>query len=59
MVHEKKSCDLCGIPIESTGITLNTIEGMKAFCCDGCRGMYQMLHEKKLVPEPQKIQKNK
>jgi hypothetical protein len=48
---EKKFCDLCGLQIKTARITLKTNEGEKAFCCDGCRGIYQMLHQNKILPE--------
>ena len=51
MAEEKKSCDLCGLPVEVEGFTLLTKEGKKEFCCEGCQGIYQMLNEDNLLPE--------
>ena len=51
MADDKKSCDLCGLPVEITGFTLQTNEGIKEFCCEGCQGIYQMLNEENLLPE--------
>ncbi len=49
MSDDKKSCDLCGLAIEVTGFELETIEGEKFFCCEGCKGIYQMLHEEEIL----------
>ncbi len=51
MSNEKDVCDLCGLPIETPGFELNTTEGGKAFCCEGCKGIYQMLHEGDIVED--------
>lgn len=46
-----KVCDLCGLPVETKGFNLNTTEGFKEFCCEGCKGIYQMLHEDEVLTE--------
>ena len=46
-----KVCDLCGLPVETNGFNLNTTEGFKEFCCEGCKGIYQMLHEDEVLTE--------
>ncbi len=51
MSEEKKSCDLCGLPVEVDGFFLLTKEGQKKFCCEGCLGIYQMLNEEHLLPD--------
>jgi hypothetical protein len=51
MVNTKKVCDLCGLPVEVPGFTLKTKEGDKAFCCEGCKGIYQLLNEDQLLPD--------
>ncbi len=51
MSEEKKSCDLCGLPVEINGFKLTTKEGQKGFCCEGCLGIYQMLNEENLLPK--------
>ena len=56
MTEAKRNCDLCGLTIEVPGFTLKTKEGDKAFCCEGCQGIYQMLHEDQLTKETE--QKN-
>ena len=48
MSETKKTCDLCGLAVEVPNFTLKTKEGDKAFCCEGCLGIYQMLHESEL-----------
>ncbi|WP_031434909.1 heavy metal translocating P-type ATPase metal-binding domain-containing protein [Methylomarinum vadi] len=53
MSDEKKVCDLCGLPIETPGFELKTTEGGKKFCCEGCKGIYQMLHEGDIIEEPE------
>jgi hypothetical protein len=44
-------CDLCGLPVEIRGFTLKTKEGEKVFCCEGCKGIYQLLNEDQLLPK--------
>ena len=50
MNENKKSCDLCGLTVEVKGFALQTTEGEKVFCCEGCLGIYQMLHDDSLLP---------
>lgn len=45
MKDDKKACDLCGLTVEVDDFHLPTKEGEKKFCCEGCQGIYQMLHE--------------
>ena len=51
MTDTKKVCDLCGLPVEVPGFALKTKEGDKDFCCEGCKGIYQLLNEDQLLPE--------
>ncbi len=51
MTEIKKECDLCGLTVEVEGFELETKEGSKRFCCEGCKGIYQMLHEEQILPE--------
>jgi hypothetical protein len=30
---------------------VKTLGGLKHFCCEGCQGIYRMLHEGELVEE--------
>lgn len=46
-----KPCDLCQLPIETSGYELSTLAGPKFFCCEGCQGIYRMLHEGEIVDE--------
>ncbi|MEI7867649.1 MAG: heavy metal translocating P-type ATPase metal-binding domain-containing protein [Candidatus Methylumidiphilus sp.] len=43
--NPQKACDLCGLPVETPDFSLLTVNGLKQFCCEGCHGIYQMLHE--------------
>lgn len=51
MSDKYKTCDLCGLDVEVAGFELKTAEGEKNFCCEGCKGIYQMLHEELVLPE--------
>jgi hypothetical protein len=51
MTDTKKVCDLCGLAVETPGFTLKTKDGDKAFCCEGCKGIYQLLNEDQFLPE--------
>ena len=51
MSDNKKQCDLCGLAVEVDGFALKTLEGDKQFCCEGCKGIYQMLHDEQGLPE--------
>jgi hypothetical protein len=52
MISENKTdCDLCSLPVEVQGFTLKTTEGDKTFCCEGCKGIYEMLHEELILPQ--------
>lgn len=52
MTENKKECDLCGLAIEVEGFELKTTEGDKRFCCEGCKGIYHMLHEDQVLDTP-------
>jgi hypothetical protein len=51
MDQSKPNCDLCALPVEIPDFTLNTKYGLKRFCCEGCLGIYRLLHEDELVAE--------
>jgi hypothetical protein len=40
-----KPCDLCALPVGVRPFALQTPDGGLAFCCEGCRGIYQMLND--------------
>ncbi len=44
-----QGCDLCGLPVETPDFSLLTVNGRKHFCCEGCQGIYQMLHEEDIL----------
>jgi hypothetical protein len=46
-----KNCDLCGLPVETPDFKLMTKTGPKQFCCEGCHGIYQMLHEGEIIED--------
>ncbi|MFI3137569.1 MAG: heavy metal translocating P-type ATPase metal-binding domain-containing protein [Methylococcaceae bacterium] len=49
MSDDKQSCDLCGLTIELLGFDLKTKQGDVHFCCEGCKGIYQMLNEDDVI----------
>jgi len=51
MSDTKKTCDLCGLDVETSGFTLKTKDGDKAFCCEGCKGIYHLLNDDLIPPE--------
>jgi len=51
MSDKKEVCDLCGLAVEVEGFKLKTKEGDKEFCCEGCKGIFQMLHEDQVLAE--------
>jgi len=52
MTDKKEVCDLCGLTVEVNGFKLKTQDGDKKFCCEGCKGIFQMLHEDQILSEP-------
>ena len=52
MSDKKNICDLCGLVVEVDGFKLKTKDGDKQFCCEGCKGIFQMLHEDQVLSEP-------
>ncbi len=38
------TCDLCGLPVGSHPFALDSAGRHLQFCCEGCRGIYQLLH---------------
>ena len=51
MTDKKKVCDLCGLPVEVLAFTLKTKAGNKVFCCEGCKGIFQLLNEDELLSD--------
>lgn len=49
MSENKESCDLCGLAVEVEGFKLKVKDGEKKFCCEGCKGIFQMLHDDQIL----------
>lgn len=47
---DKEPCVLCGQPVEITGFSLITSDGMQKFCCAGCLSIYQLLNKDDTKP---------
>lgn len=45
-------CALCGLPIEVEGFRLIGNQGTRRFCCEGCQGIYRILHPDEELSEP-------
>ena len=45
-------CDLCSLPVGVRPFSLAMAEKTFLFCCEGCKGIYQMLHQIKETPAP-------
>lgn len=52
MSEKKENCDLCGLAVEVDGFRLKTKDGDKKFCCEGCKGIFQMLHDDQILSRP-------
>lgn len=44
-MSEARPCDLCGLEVGAKPFPLATAERELQFCCEGCRGIYEMLHD--------------
>lgn len=51
-VDPKAPCDLCSLPVGPQPFQLPTPTQARVFCCEGCKGIYQMLHDIKDAPQP-------
>lgn len=40
-----KPCDLCALPVGERPFVLEVAGKRLEFCCEGCRGIYQMIHD--------------
>ncbi len=54
MGAESDTCDLCQLPITGEALVLHTTLGLKRFCCEGCQGIYQMMHESEILEDEPK-----
>ena len=51
MTDIKKVCVHCGLPVEVFAFTLKTKAGNKVFCCERCKGIFQLLNEDELLSD--------
>ena len=49
-MSENRACDLCSLDVGLKPFVLNAPEKQYQFCCEGCRGIYEMLHDIKDTP---------
>lgn len=49
-MSESRACDLCSLDVGVKPFVLNTPEKQYQFCCEGCRGVYEMLHDIQETP---------
>lgn len=45
MSDPNRPCDLCALPVGIKPFVLETPARTLEFCCDGCLGIYEMLHQ--------------
>lgn len=50
MSDPNKPCDLCALAVGAKPFVLATPAKTFEFCCEGCRGIYEMLHQIKETP---------
>lgn len=50
MSDPDRPCDLCSLPVGIKPFTLDLQGKTLEFCCEGCKGIYEMLHEIKESP---------
>ena len=48
----KTPCDLCSLPVGVKPCLLAMPEKTLGFCCEGCKGIYQMLNDIEDTPGP-------
>jgi ribosomal protein L24E len=44
-------CDLCGLNIEQDRFLIHIPGNILHFCCEGCQGIYRILHQPEEVAE--------
>lgn len=49
-MSDSRACDLCSLDVGVKPFVLNTPEKQYQFCCEGCLGIYQMLHDIQETP---------
>ncbi len=45
MSDPQRPCDLCSLPVGVKPFTLAVPGKILEFCCEGCKGIYEILHE--------------
>jgi hypothetical protein len=50
---DNHTCDLCGLDIGVRPFYLERSGKRLQFCCEGCLGIYQMLHENEVPATPE------
>lgn len=50
MSGPNRPCDLCALPVGVKPFRLALPDRTLEFCCEGCLGIYQMLHDIKETP---------
>lgn len=50
MQPSESKCDLCQQPAVLKGFEVMTTQGLKTFCCEGCRSIFQMLYVEQILP---------
>ncbi|TCJ11628.1 metal-binding protein [Parasulfuritortus cantonensis] len=51
-MSDERACDLCGLDVGARPFCLQAGGKTLKFCCDGCLGIYRMLHESELREAP-------
>ncbi len=51
MSDPDRPCDLCSLPVGVKPFTLSVQGKTLEFCCEGCKGIYEMLHGIKESPD--------
>ncbi len=49
MIEPASKCSLCSLAIEVEHFSVQTIEGHKSFCCEGCLSVYSLLNGDKIL----------
>lgn len=49
-MSDGKVCDLCGLAVGVKPFVLNAPDRQYRFCCEGCRGIFEMLHDIQEAP---------
>lgn len=50
MSQDETRCTLCGLDVGVRPFTLKVGDQAYRFCCEGCRGIYEMLHDIQAPP---------